>query len=79
MTPSSSPMPRPALPAANLLQNGASTFSSPYSTLVGSLASLISVVLPKDLVFLFFCFLENGLSDFFKILFALLYHIFCLN
>nr|XP_045614157.1 mucin-17-like isoform X5 [Procambarus clarkii] len=30
---SSSPMPRPALPAANLLYNGASTYSSPYSTL----------------------------------------------
>ncbi|XP_069944708.1 uncharacterized protein [Cherax quadricarinatus] len=33
MTPSSSPMPRPALPAANLLYNGASSYSSPYSTL----------------------------------------------
>lgn len=34
VTPSSSPMPRPALPAANLLYNGASSYSSPYSTLV---------------------------------------------
>ncbi|XP_063604535.1 uncharacterized protein LOC134780011 isoform X2 [Penaeus indicus] len=33
LTPSSSPMPRPALPAANLLYNGASSYSSPYSTL----------------------------------------------
>ncbi|CAL4058682.1 unnamed protein product, partial [Meganyctiphanes norvegica] len=33
MTPVSSPMPRPALPAANLLHNGATNYSSPYSTL----------------------------------------------
>lgn len=38
VTPSSSPMPRPALPAANLLYNGASSYSSPYSTLVRTLA-----------------------------------------
>lgn len=31
-------MPRPALPAANLLYNGASSYSSPYSTLVRTLA-----------------------------------------
>ncbi|KAK3883729.1 hypothetical protein Pcinc_011963 [Petrolisthes cinctipes] len=33
MSPSSSPLPRPALPAATLLYNGASSYSSPYSTL----------------------------------------------